>query len=187
MSFNWDPTLWPCLCQAFSSLPSCVSLTKGCEAKRRTFWISWGNGIGTLGTSTLTTNTQSLDLGSHQSTEFPLGGKAGSFMILKQIHSTYVKRANVFVEKVSFIVHDKVMLPSVIGSFLHVSPKSVSVNKWNGRRRSKADSWVAFGLVPPHSAGPSPVVMKDMSRFLPQGNACSGEKLSYGLNLMTFP
>lgn len=68
-------------------------------------------------------------------------------MILKQIPSTYGKGTNVFIGKVSFTVNDKVMLPSTIGSFLRVSPNSVSINKWGGLRRKKANLWAAFALL----------------------------------------
>lgn len=91
----------------------------------------------------------------------------------------YVKKANIFIGR----RNDKVALPSVTGSFLHVSPNPVSMNKSGGGRKRKAYSWTAFKLVPPLSRPKSyPVILWDTSRLPPQGNACRRKKLSYDIS-----
>ena len=90
-----------------------------------------------------------------------------------------MKKANIFIGRRS----NKVTLPLVTRSFLHVSSNPVSMSKSGGGIRRKADSWTAFKLVPPLSRPKSyPVILQDTSRLLPQGNACSRKKLSYDIS-----
>lgn len=155
------------------------------EVKRGTSLMSWGEGINTVGTSTLTIKSSKLGFGISMINNHLIGGgweKAGYFMILKQILSTYMKRIRTWMYLLGRC--HKVLLPSVIGSFFQMSPNSVSTNKW-GEESWRDCCWFGSSTLSRNMS--YPVILKDVSRFLPPGNAYSREKLSYGLYLMTFP